>query len=619
MFKNLPTGTKLFVLCGTFLISIAVPIYGLVTEKRLAIDFSRKELVGSRYFIGLCQLYAALLAQQPESADVAEAGPAREALLASLAPAQAGAWAQAHTSQLADAFAAALRQLWSTERRFAEQGSGMLDALFKGQALAARIGDDANLALDPDLDTYYLQNIVVRHLPTFVARLAELQEFFASSVLAKEASAVRDARLSALVGLVRSTATELKESLEAAYRGNADGRLRPALDTKFIALISSIQSYIAVLAASTTAVDTRDAVAPNRLHASTIEHALKAWTAARAELDRLLQVRIDGLLTKMLVELALIGTFAGLSIFIALLTHRHIVQPLKRLESVASEVRSSKNYNLRANHGGKDEIGRVTVAFNDMLAELAAARARETAERGAFAQATRLTTMGEMAASIAHEVNQPLAAIVANANAGLRWLANAAPDLGKVQTILQRVVRDGHRASEVIGSVRAMLKRDVQQKAPVAVNALIDEVVGLLQTDLEREQISLQLELGSGSASVLADRVQLQQVILNLITNAIDAMRASQHWPRVLRISTATGEANSWLISVQDAGAGIDPKHRERIFEPFYTTKASGMGLGLSICRSIIEAHGGRLWAEPAHPRGTTFQFMLPANATGLL
>jgi signal transduction histidine kinase len=237
----------------------------------------------------------------------------------------------------------------------------------------------------------------------------------------------------------------------------------------------------------------------------------------------------------------------------------------------------------------------------------------------AFARATRLTTMGEMAASIAHEVNQPLAAIVANANAGLRWLANAAPDLGKVQAILQRVVRDGHRASEVIGSVRAMLKPDVQQKAPVQVNELIDEVVGLLQTDLEGEQISLELELGSGVGSVLADRVQLQQVILNLITNAIDAMRASQHWPRLLRITTATGEANSWLISVQDAGAGIDAKHRDRIFEPFYTTKVSGMGLGLSICRSIIEAHGGRLWAEPAHPRGTTFQFMLPANATGRL
>ena len=617
MFKNLPTGTKLFVLCGTFLISIAVPIYGLLTEKRLAIDFSRKELVGSRYFIGLSQLYAAVLAQGSEAAAVGDAGPSREALLQRIAPAQAAAGVQVQTSQLAAAFAVALRQLWSTERAAAEQGSLVLDALFKGQALAARVGDDTNLALDPDLDSYYLQNIVVRRLPTFVARLAELQEYFATSLSAQEASAVRDARLSALVGLVRSTAMELKESLEAAYRGNADGRLRQALDAEFTALISSIHSYIGVLGASATAIDTRDAVAYTHLHASAIEQALKAWTAAQAELDRLLQVRIDGLLTKMLVELALIGIFAGLSIFIALLTHRHIVRPLERLEGVASEVRSTKNYNLRADHSGKDEIGRVTVAFNDMLAELAAARARETAERVAFAQATRLTTMGEMAASIAHEVNQPLAAIVANANAGLRWLAHAAPDLGKVQAILQRVVRDGHRASEVIGSVRAMLKRDVQQKAAVQVNELIGDVVGLLQTDLASEQISLDLALGGGSASVLADRVQLQQVILNLITNAIDAMRASQHWPRLLRITTATGEANSWLISVHDAGAGIDPKHRDRIFEPFYTTKANGMGLGLSICRSIIEAHGGRLWAEPAHPRGTIFQFVLPAHASG--
>jgi signal transduction histidine kinase len=319
----------------------------------------------------------------------------------------------------------------------------------------------------------------------------------------------------------------------------------------------------------------------------------------------------------MLIGLGLIGTFAGLSIFIALLTHRHIVQPLKRLENVASRVRSTKDYSLRADHSSKDEIGRVTAAFNDMLAELAAARARETAERVAFAQATRLTTMGEMAASIAHEVNQPLAAIVANANAGLRWLANAAPDLSKVQAVLQRVVRDGHRASEVVGSVRAMVKRDVQQKVPLQVNKLVEDVVGLLQTDIQSEQISLVLELSSGPVSVLADRVQLQQVILNLITNAIEAMRAAAEEPRSLRIGTKHGESDSLLISVEDSGAGIDATDRDRIFEPFFTTKPRGMGLGLSICRSIIEAHGGRLWAAPGQLRGTVFQFSLPVYSAG--
>ena len=166
----------------------------------------------------------------------------------------------------------------------------------------------------------------------------------------------------------------------------------------------------------------------------------------------------------MRLDLALIGAFAALSLVIAVLTHRHIVRPLEHLEAVASKVRETKDYGLRVLYDGKDEIGRVTAAFNDMLAELAAARKRETAERAELARVTRLTTMGEMAASIAHEVNQPLAAIVTNANAGLRWLAHPTPDLTKVDAVLQRVVRDGHRASEVIGSVRAMFKRDVQEK-----------------------------------------------------------------------------------------------------------------------------------------------------------
>jgi signal transduction histidine kinase len=611
MFKNLPTGTKLFILCGMFLISIAVPIYGLVTEKQRAIDFSRKELVGNRHLKTLRQIYAAMLVVRPEAGKLG-GDATNEEFLKALVDADDGAGGRLQTVDFAQAFAAAMRQLWSTDGQPSERSNLFLNALFKGQALALRIGDDTNLALDPDLDTYYLQSIVARTVPTFLTRVGALQEFFVTSITAGEAAAMRDVRLSALVGVVRSTANEVKENLEAAYRGNPDGRLKQAIDTKFAILRSSTYSYLSVLTASAAGIDARDVVPYHRLHSSTVEQVINAWTAAQAELDRLLQLRIDNLLAKMFVVLALIGTFAGLSIFIALLTHRHIVQPLQRLQNVASKVRSTKDYNLRAEHSSKDEIGRVTAAFNDMLAELAAARERETAERLAFAQATRLTTMGEMAASIAHEVNQPLAAIVANANAGLRWLTNPAPDLGKVQAILQRVVRDGHRASDVVGSVRAMIKRDVQQKALLQVNELITDVIGLLQADIQSERITLELELARSAASVLADRVQLQQVILNLITNAIDAMRASHDVPRLLRIKTGIAEANGLLISVADSGTGIDAKDRDRIFDPFFTTKPRGMGLGLSICRSIIEAHGGRLWATPGDPRGTVFQFTLP-------
>src|SRR5262245_46223235 len=378
MFKNLPTGTKLFILCGTFLISIAVPIYGLVTEKRIAVDFSRKELLGSHYLSTVRAIYAAVLS--PREATREQSEGFHPHLVEALARAETQLGTQLQTGEFAATLAAALNELWAKEHQAAEAGSLVLSALLKGQALASRIGDDTNLALDPNLDTYYLQSIVVRRLPTFLARLAELQDFFATSVTAAEPSAVRDVRLSALVGLLRSTAMELSENLEAAYRGNGDGRLRAAIDAKFRALGSSIHSYLAVLATSAAGIDTRDAVAYDRFHSGTVEHALEAWTAAQAELDRLLHVRIDGMLAKMLVGLVLIGTFAGLSIVIALLTHRHIVQPLKRLEHVASKVRSTKDYSLRADHSSKDEIGRVTSAFNDMLAELSAARARETAE-----------------------------------------------------------------------------------------------------------------------------------------------------------------------------------------------------------------------------------------------
>lgn len=611
MFKNLPTGTKLFILCATFLISIAVPIYGLVTEKRLAVDFSRKELLGSRYLHTVREIYSAILS--PREATRARSDLAQPALVGGLSRAEEQLGAQLQTADLAGALAGALKEISSQDNQAASQGGLVLSALSKAQALASRIGDDSNLALDPDLDTYYLQNIVVRGLPTFLARLAELQDFFATSLSTGGSSAVRDVRLSALVGLARSSAMEVKENLGAAYRGNGDGRLQAAVDAKFAALTSSVHAYLAVLMASAAGIDTRDAVAYDRFHSRTVEHAIEAWTAAQGELDRLLHVRIDGMLAKMLVGLLLIGTFAGLSIILALLTHRHIVRPLKRLENVASKVRSTKDYSLRADHSSKDEIGRVTAAFNDMLAELSAARARETAERVAFAQATRLTTMGEMAASIAHEVNQPLAAIVANANAGLRWLSHAAPDLSKVQAVLQRVVRDGHRASEVVGSVRALIKRDVQQKAPLDINVLIKDVVALLQTDIESEQLSLELELSTPAGSVVADRVQLQQVILNLLTNAIEAMRGFNARPRALAIRTSHGDSDSVCVAVEDSGPGIDAKDRDRIFDPFFTTKPRGMGLGLSICRSIIEAHGGRLRATPGHPGGTVLEFTLPA------
>jgi signal transduction histidine kinase len=610
MFVNLRTGTKLLLLCATFLISVAVPIHGLVTEKQIAIDFARKELIGSQYLASVRDAYPEIVTLEGGSRSPARAQQAAASIAAGIGSVAASAADPLQASTYANALATTLRRIGASTP--GPTNTLIVEALSTAQALIARIGDDSNLALDPDLDTYYLQNIIVRKLPAIVLRLGELQGSFSTDLAANEPSTARTADLLRLQDLARATADEMQENLQAAYRGNPDGGVKRAVHAAFTTMSTSMESYFGALHADSSGVDARDTLSYQRFHLATMANALDAWRLAQSELDRLLRLRIDRLLGKMRFDLALISAFAGLSIIIAFLTHRHIVRPLQRLESVASTVRRTRDYSVRADYTAQDEIGRVTTAFNDMLSELAAARARETAERVELARVTRLTTMGEMAASIAHEVNQPLAAIVANANAGLRWLARASPDLEKVQAILQRVVRDGHRASDVVSSVRAMVKRDLTQKIPVLIDDLIEHVVGLLQDELRAAQIELSVDCADNLPRVLADRVQLQQVLLNLVTNAIEALRTSQAWPRSLSIKAAASEGKRLSVNVEDSGPGIEAKDRDRIFEPFFTTKSGGMGLGLSICRSIIEAHGGTLEVSPRAPHGTVFAMVLP-------
>ena len=265
------------------------------------------------------------------------------------------------------------------------------------------------------------------------------------------------------------------------------------------------------------------------------------------------------------------------------------------------------------------EIG--TVAFATDLRE----RKRKEEElqtahdQARTAQQTLLTTMGQMAASIAHELNQPLAAIVNNGNAGLRFLGNTTPDLDEVREALKCVVSDGHRASQLIGTIRSMFKKDGQKRAPVDITQLIQEALGLMQGELQNQRVSLQSELEPQPIQVLGDRVQLQQVVINLITNAIDAMRSVTEHPRVLRVRSETNESDAVVVTVEDSGAGIDPKSTDRIFDTFYTTKSHGMGIGLAISRSIVEAHGGRISASPGNPHGAVFQVVLPTCKLGEL
>jgi NO-binding membrane sensor protein with MHYT domain/nitrogen-specific signal transduction histidine kinase len=227
-----------------------------------------------------------------------------------------------------------------------------------------------------------------------------------------------------------------------------------------------------------------------------------------------------------------------------------------------------------------------------------------------LSQITRATTLGELAASIAHEINQPLAAIVTNGNFCLRELAGGAPKLGGVREAIAEIVDDGTRASAVISRIRALLQKGTPERVALDINQIIEEVAILLRAELTRNHVSLRTDLGVDLPRVSGDRVQLQQVVINLVMNGIEAMRSIVNRPRALFVKSAANH-NGVLIQVQDSGVGLDLQQAERIFEPFVTSKPDGIGMGLSIARSIVESHGGRLWAESG-PNGAIFQFTLP-------
>ena len=231
-----------------------------------------------------------------------------------------------------------------------------------------------------------------------------------------------------------------------------------------------------------------------------------------------------------------------------------------------------------------------------------------------LAHVTRVTTLGELAASIAHEVNQPLAAIVADATASLNWLAAPEPRLDMIHDALEAIVKDGHRAGDVIQRIRQLATRSAPRKVPLDLNDVVRDVIPLVRAELHRHEVVLTLDLAADLPRVLGDRVQLQQVLLNLVMNAIEAMAVGTHRPRELRIGSAPDGADQVVVTVQDTGVGIDESALDRLFTAFFTTKPGGMGMGLSISRSIVEAHGGRLEAAP-HPRqGAIFQVWLPVD-----
>jgi PAS domain S-box-containing protein len=231
-----------------------------------------------------------------------------------------------------------------------------------------------------------------------------------------------------------------------------------------------------------------------------------------------------------------------------------------------------------------------------------------------LARVTPIAAMGELTASIAHEINQPLGAVVTNGNAALRWLAGSPPNMEEVRQAIQRTVGEANRASDVIGRIRALLQKTALRTETLDVNIVIQEVLGLAESELQRAGVTVQMELAPDVPAVLGDRIQLQQVMFNLILNSIDAMSTVTERPRQLLIKSEK-YSDGVLIEVHDTGKGIDPEQASRIFDSFFTTKQSGIGMGLTVSRSIVEAHVGRLWFTPRSPHGAVFHFTVPKAA----
>jgi PAS domain S-box-containing protein len=265
---------------------------------------------------------------------------------------------------------------------------------------------------------------------------------------------------------------------------------------------------------------------------------------------------------------------------------------------------------LRDDNG---EVIRWYAAAHDIDDQKRAERALQTAQ-AELAHVTRVTTLGEMSASIAHEVNQPLGAIVTNAESSLRWLSHQPPEIGEAVAGIRQIIQDAHRASAVIRRIREFSKKADPEMTRLDINEVVEEVVTLLRHEALRHGVTMELELEWGLLPVLGDRIQLQQVIINLAVNGMQAMATVCDRERVLLMCTQRRQSHRVLVAVEDVGVGIERENVDRLFSAFYTTKHDGLGMGLSVCRSIIEAHGGRVWGSPNVGPGMTFQFTIPAD-----
>lgn len=610
MFKDLRAGTKFLILCGVSLALTSVATYALLAEKQIAISFAHSELVGSKYLAMLRPIYRAVLETQSDanSAGHQIAIPTDAVASLSRADKETG---MLQIDNVVQALAVSLRDLQAGNPAGGAADEAYLSALKSLRELAARIGDDSKLTLDPVLDTYHVQNIVVIRLPTALEEIGQAQ-LLTKTQTAADDSVGRKARLIALETLLRANTDAIANDLGVAQRGNPNAELKQVVEPAAARFGTNTNVFFDALHAFVQAG--AGATRPASTYAAAVDGGLDAWETTQKRLDQLLMQRIDNLRRQRLLSLLLIGGLGLLGLLVAFLTYRDMIAPIKRLAELANTIRETKNYDLRFDYESRDEIGRLGGAFNEMLGEFAVAREREIMGQTEIARVSRLATMGAMVASIAHEIRQPLAAVVANSHAGTRWLEKDQPNLTEARAALKSIGEDGHRANEVITSISAMFKKDANKRVPVEINDLVNDVLNLSRGELRSRKIALKTNLAADVPPISADPVQLREVLLNLIVNGAEAMSTTAEDRRVMAIASKL-EADEVTITVEDSGAGIDAKDSEQIFEAFFTTKPTGMGMGLAICRTIIAAHNGRLWASPGVSCGTVFNVVLPLDA----
>ena len=400
MFRNLATSKKLILLSGTFIVAIIVAIYSLVAEKKIAIEFARKELSGVAYLERLRDAYSYVLIE-PSASVTSQDAPELETALKSLAEAEAGSERAAtskkaarllgpQTAALASSLGKTLRELGSNHDEDTE-ASLTVEALSHAQSLVTQVGDASNLTLDPDLDSYYLQDTAVRQIPQLLGQIGRMQTQL--NLAGVSSSRKEMARILALGGMARSTIEQIERNLKSAYGASADGQLQSDIGHVMVQMLSSTESYFGAVTKGLDSPTGMNADVRNALYKESVDSIMAGWTASQAALKTALQARIESQLGRLNVSLLLTGGLAALSLLIAFLTYRHIVGPLGRLQSLTEEVGATKDYTRRIDYDSHDEIGRLATSFNGMLSELDNSNQREIAEQAEKTTRTRLSVL----------------------------------------------------------------------------------------------------------------------------------------------------------------------------------------------------------------------------------